>query len=120
MTMNRMEVQEPWLSMIESGSKTVEGRPGPLSKFTHLIGCPLELYYQDKTVHRQVVDVRHYPTLEAYLGTEWKLAAPIVGSIEEARQMYLEIRTSDGEQVFSSERLQRVGGMNAIVLVKME
>lgn len=116
---NRMEVQEPWLSMIESGAKTVEGRPGPRSKFTHLIGSPLELYYHDKAVHRQVVDVRHYPTLEAYLEKEWHLAAPTARSLEEARQMYLEIRTSDGEQVYSSVRLQRVGGMNAIVLVEL-
>lgn len=115
-----MEVQEPWLSMIESGAKTVEGRPGPRSKFTHLIGHPLELYYKEKTVHRRVVDIRHYPTLDEYLKEEWKLAAPTAKSIDEARQMYLEIRTSDGEQVFSAERLQRLGGMNAVVLQKTE
>lgn len=111
-----MEVQEPWLSMIESGVKTVEGRSGPPSKYTHLIGHCLELYYKDRTVHRRVADIRHYDTLDQYLAQEWRLAAPTAQSIDDARKMYLEIRTADDEQVYSAERLQRVGGMNGIVL----
>jgi ASC-1-like (ASCH) protein len=111
-----MEVQEPWLSMIEDGTKTVEGRSGPRSKFIHLIGHLVELYYQDRAIIRLVVDIRHYDTLDQYLAQEWRCAAPTAQSIDDARQKYLEIRTADDEQVYSAERLQRVGGMNGIVL----
>ncbi len=110
--MTEMHVQEPWLSEIVSGRKTVEGKRGPASKFTPLIGQDVRFFNKHQSVVRRVVAVRHYDTLDQYLDAEWQAAAPHMPSKEAARTAYLAIRMKDGTQVF--DPLPQ--GINAVVL----
>ncbi len=110
--MTEIHVQEPWLSEIVSGRKTVEGKRGPASKFTPLIGQDVRFFNRQQSVVRRVIAVRHYDTLDEYLDAEWQAAAPHMPSKEAAKAAYLAIRMKDGTQVF--DPLPQ--GINAVVL----
>lgn len=104
-------MQEPWLTEIVSGRKTIEGKRGDMSKFTPLIGQDVLFFNSQQSVVRRVIAVRHYNTLDEYLEKEWQAAAPHVDSKAAAKAAYLSIRLKDGSQVF--DPLPQ--GMNAIV-----
>ena len=110
--MATITVQQPWLSFIAEGSKTVEGRTGPAWKHTP---GPTTFTDGDTIVRCNVSDVLHYPDLEEYLHAHWKDAAPQAASIDEARELYLSVRKGD-VLVFAPERVSEKGGICALVI----
>lgn len=112
---NTMHVQEPWLDLIDQGEKTIEGRVGQLGKFDDKLNKVIVFFNEDKFVPVELIDVRHYDTLEDYLlGEDWHEFAPHLDSLEEVRSAYQAVTLPDGEKVFSPERIRRLGGINAL------
>lgn len=111
-------VQREWLELIRNGTKTVEGRPGPVkhTKGQALVLVPDKDTSMDMGTLAIVVDVRVYPTLEAYLEVEFAKAAPHCSTIEEAKEAYLNIYSVEKGQVFESSRLEKLGGIVALEL----
>lgn len=105
--MQRIYCQQPWLSLIHEGKKTVEGRCGPLKAY---------LKYLHKKVMVTNGDVKCICKVKAIRYHEWKAAAPHVSSKREAKETYLKIMFKDGGQVFSPYRIRQTGGMVAIEL----
>jgi len=100
-----LSVREPWLELIRTGVKKVEGRKGP--PFTAWVGHELELKSGKQTVRTKVTAVRHYPSLPAYLEAEgWQNVAPHLHSFEETLAAYREF--------YSDAAVAAGGGMNAI------
>jgi len=123
--MRDLEIQDPWLSYIQQGTKTVEGRVGPIGKFDEVLAQPgynLLLKNDQQQFPVKLVKVVHYPDLESYLRSEgWERVAPHTGSFEVARSAYLaiEMTNEDGKivSVFSPERISKLGGINALHIV---
>ena len=108
-------LQEPWLSEIESGRKTVECLIGPPGDCADWIGRPIAFVSFERLVLTAVVGVRHYATLEDYIrGEGFTAVAPHVTSSAEALEAYAAIRTARGDSVFSNKRILSGGGLNAI------
>ena len=102
-------VNEPWLSSIRDGKKTVEGRTGPLKEFSEWIGKKAKFYSKEQELIVDVIEVHHYDTLEAYLFAEgWKNAAPHLNSFEDTVNAYL--------QFYPGNYVRDNGGMNAIIV----
>ena len=118
----KMFVQEPWLTEIIEGRKTVEGRAAPKDTFNKWIGQKVKVYDADKSGEVTVSDVVHYDNLDDYLKVEWKKAAPHTSTAKAAKAAYEEIYYSDkkGEKVqaFSKERVEARGGIEAIHISK--
>ena len=122
-----MDVQQSWLDYIYQGTKTVEGRTGPLGKYDNIVGSVIDLYDPANEEFRfpvKIVEVRHYDTLDEYIDAEgWRSIAPHTGSNAETRKAYASIYMlgAGGErvQVFSPERVQARGGINAIEVKKV-
>lgn len=111
-TSNGLQVDEPWLEMIRTGLKRVEGRVGPISRFEEWVGSPAQLYSSEQTLRVMVVAVRHYDNLYDYLaGEDWSVVAPHLDSLEEVIRGYHEF--------YSDEEIERRGGMNAIAVVPL-
>lgn len=110
---NSIRVDNPWLQLIADGTKPVEGRAGPLSKFADWVGKPAQFYSDGDhpmIVRVIVVAVRHYDNLYDYLaGEDWQVVAPHLTSLEETIAAYHEF--------YSDEDIARRGGMNAIAVV---
>lgn len=84
-----LHVEEPWLSYIETGDKTVEGRAGPRGKYDHLIGQIVKFYNESREVYVTVVKVNHYGSLREYLeGEGLKNVLPCANSYDEAVSAY--------------------------------
>jgi len=104
-----LHIREPWLELIRTGKKTVEGRPGPKSKFSRWIGKDLKLISGKQEVIVSVIDVHHYDDLNSYLdGEGWEKVAPHLKSREETLQAY--------HQFYTDNDIKTRGGMNGIVL----
>jgi len=120
--MRVIEVQEPWLELIRTGQKTVEGRVGPFGKFDEVLtepGVNLLLQSDQQRVPATLANVVHYSDLNSYLeGEGWERVAPHTGSLEGARSAYLAIEMKDENggviQVFSPDRIKKLGGINAL------
>lgn len=103
-----LHVDEPWLELISSGKKTVEGRSGPDDKFRYMIDSVITLYNDTRSIKMILADVRHYSTLKDYLMVEgWKNVAPHLNSYDEVYDAYLD---------FGCDWSQ---GINALVLSPM-
>ena len=63
-----IEVADPWVSLLQEGIKTVEGRKGS-SKWKDLSeGDDVIFYANDgRRVHARVVQVRQYRTMDEFL-----------------------------------------------------
>jgi ASC-1-like (ASCH) protein len=108
----RIYVQESWMDEIATGRKTVEGRTGPLKKWS---GLAQVIWYSSRAEYSaEVTQVRHYGTLEEYLAAEWQQAAPHARDLNHARELYLAIY-ADNRQVFGD--VESRGGMNAIEFI---
>ena len=113
-----LEVQEPWLSCIVNGTKTVEGRVGPAGK-VYDVSCCVDPS-GERRVPIRVTQIVHYETLEEYLiGEGWRACAPHAQSLAEAEACYRAVRHLEGGnfvQTFSDARIAARGGMNALRL----
>jgi ASC-1-like (ASCH) protein len=116
----KLFIQEPWLSEIIEGRKTVEGRAAPKGNFNSWIGKTITVLDKNKSAGVKVTEVKHYNTLDEYLDVEWEHAAPHAKSKEDAKKLYEDIYyKKDGKkvQVFSHTRISDRGGIEAIHLV---
>jgi ASC-1-like (ASCH) protein len=121
MSVPDMDIQRPWIDYVKSGHKTVEGRTGPLGKFDHLIGRVITIVETGNELDSfkaRILAVRHYDDLPSYVETEgWQKIAPHTGSNRGTYSAYADIVMGDDNvQVFSPERIQKRGGINAIEL----
>jgi ASC-1-like (ASCH) protein len=103
----KLHVQEPWLSKIINGEKTVEGRKGSIEKFKDFIGNVITLYNENKSIQVYVHSIRHYPTLLEYLNVEgFAKVLPGVKDIGEAIDVY--------HKFYADEQIKEAGGMCAL------
>jgi hypothetical protein len=131
--MEKLYVQEPWFSLIRSGSKTVEGRKGTLEDFKNfkntfiLIKQSLTLDATGQVVNPNeyldsfevfCYDIVHYKDVDSYLwGEGIRQAAPHCTSFAHAQDLYSGVVKPSGEQVFAPIDVQRRGGICALRLV---
>lgn len=103
----KLNVSEPWLWLIATGRKRVEGRHGKADKFAP---GRMVFWSSARSVNVRVVAVRHYSTLREYLdGEGWRTVAPHKNSYEEALGAYHEI--------YSDAQIAEAGGINALEIV---
>lgn len=88
-TTHRMTCNEPWLSHLRSGSKTIEGRMAS-DKWKRIVpGDLIEFSYGSSYFYAEVVDVRFYRSVERYLFAEGlERTLPGVTSYEEGCAIY--------------------------------
>ena len=107
-----MHVAEPWLSMILSGKKKIEGRRGPLSKFQHILESKAELLLWNEAMGEHAVRIkaiRHYFDLYSYLASEgFEKAMPGAPSLQHVIDAY--------HVFYSDASIAEEGGMNALEL----
>lgn len=102
-------VNEPWLSTIQDGKKRVEGRAGTLKDFSCWIGREATFYNTSQKVTVQILDVRHYNTLQEFLSSEgWQNVAPHLHNMDEVKAAYLTF--------YPGTYIDKAGGMNGIVI----
>lgn len=90
-----VNTQQPWYSLILSGRKTVEARPGRTCG--DLARANIRLVCGNHSRVMSVVSVHHYDDLDSYLtGEGWQNVAPHTNSFEEARAAYLAITHTRG------------------------
>jgi len=112
-----LHIQSPWFDKILSGKKTIEGRNGPLSKFTNYIDKLILITNDVNNALVKIIDVKHYDNLYDYVNESgWRNIAPHTNSYEETIEAYRQIKNSDGEYVFSDEMIKLKGGINAIYI----
>lgn len=118
-------MQELWYTELLKGTKTVEGRASPKGKYDMWIGNKIwirgqSIYSVTEASVFLVKRVTHYTDLYTYLTMEgWEKVAPHTGSYKAALTAYLAIQQPDGTQVFSPERVQQRGGINAVELQRL-
>jgi len=102
-----LSVQEPWLELIETGRKVVEGRAGRTGQFDHWIGRTVRFYSRDRIVDVRVIDIVYYATLYDYLDKEgWQNAAPHLLSRDQTIDAY--------HKFYTDRQIAQRGGMCAI------
>ena len=102
-------VNEPWLSFIRDGKKTVEGRAGPLNDYSSWVGKKVRFYSLKQDVFVHVIEVHHYDNLHEFLNVEgWKNAAPHLGSFDDTVNAYLKF--------YPGDFIEKAGGMNGIIV----
>lgn len=102
-------VDEPWLSAIREGKKTVEGRAGPRQEFAGWIGQTAKFYSAKQALLVRIIDVHHYATLSEFLTAEgWQNAAPHLSSLQATEKAYLEF--------YPGDYIRDHGGMNGIMI----
>lgn len=115
-----MRSDEPWFTEIREGRKTVEVRVGPDGRYEDLIGKTVKFIGpEDQTVGVVVSKVRHYDTLDDLVKKEgWKKIAPQAKTDKAAKEAYSKItitrRSGLEVEVFSDERVAKLGGVNAV------
>ncbi len=109
MEFNELHVDEPWLSQIKLGKKTVEGRKGKKIKYETWVGKHAIFYNNETRILVMIKEVRHYSTLYDYLDNE-KLenVAPHINDYDEIVEVYHKFSTD--------EEIKNVGGFNGIVV----
>ncbi|ARF10664.1 ASCH domain protein [Hokovirus HKV1] len=104
-----LPIRDPWLTYIEIGKKTVEGRLGNYNKFKKWINKDVTFFNSKKSIIVHVIDVRCYNTLYEYLDKEgFDKVLPGVNTYQEAVDIYHEF--------YSDERIKAAGGMCGIVV----
>lgn len=89
MNTHYLHCEDPWFSLIERGTKTVEGRKN-LAKFkSYKPNDVLIFQLRDRQFTTKIIALRRYKTLEAYLKEE-TLARTLSGirSIEDGVKIY--------------------------------
>ena len=109
----QLSVRDPWLTYIEKGDKTVEGRPGNFDKFKNWIGKNATFFNSEKSVLVKIIDVHHYTDLYKYLDSEgYSNVLPGIISYEGAVETY--------HSFYSDEKIKNAGGMCGLVLEVIE
>ena len=115
--MFRMNVQQPWLDLIISGKKTVEGRRGGIEKFEPLLNTVIEMFSGETSVRVKIVKIEHFDDLKEYLdGVGVERCAPHLKTKEDVIEAYGNIVDKDGGHPYSEENIKLSGGMNALHL----
>jgi ASC-1-like (ASCH) protein len=92
-----LDVQEPYLSFIRSGKKTVEGR---LGKDKYLVLKKGDLI-KINDLELEIVSVKKYPTFKDMLqAVGFKNAVPDVNSLEDAINVYYRFYNKEDEEKF--------------------
>lgn len=119
----QLAIQDPWLTEIIEGRKTVEGRAAKAGDFKSWIGKTIKVFNSKKSAQAKVEKVVHYDNLDDYLDVEWEKAASHLNSKEEAKKAYLDIyyfKNGSKVQVFGPDRIAERGGMEAIYLTVLK
>jgi len=104
---------EKWIDAVISGKKTVDVRPGPISKYEHNINKEITYVYKDKSVKVKVDNIIHYDTLKELLKEEgFEKIAP--------HQKSLESTLEEFDQWFDENKIKELGGINAIHISSLE
>lgn len=91
-----LHVSDPWLSYIQSGQKTVEGRKNTSRYDAWQSGDIVRFYNDARSVLVKIKEIKHYTTLEAYLEAEgFDKVLPGISSFEEARRTYYQWSTPE-------------------------
>lgn len=103
-----MNVEHKWLMEIANGRKTVDCRAGPIGKYDAYISQVIQLRSVETSirvrVEVEVLQVRHYPDLEAYFMHEgWKTTIPYASDAVEA---YRECKRVLGQQALGINAIQ--------------
>jgi ASC-1-like (ASCH) protein len=86
-----LHCEEPWFSLLASCQKPVEGRKNSPKNAVIQAGDYLSFYCEDKSFVSEVVEVKKYPSLEAYLrDVTIEKALPGITSFEDAIHTYLQ------------------------------
>ncbi len=95
-TVLKLICDDPWFAHIRNGLKPVEGRKNtPKYQKIHM-GCFIEFSNGKENFLASVVEIRSYPTLEAYLNdVTFQMALPGISSFEEAVKVYYQWSTPD-------------------------
>lgn len=84
-----LHVSDPWLYYIQLGIKTVEGRKGPISKYSDWIGKKVYFYNQDRKIPVEITTIRKYNNLVDYINSEKiKNIAPQFDNIDQVISAY--------------------------------
>ena len=105
----RLPVRDPYLFMIQTGKKTIEGRKGNANKYKDWVGHIVIFFNQLRSIPVRVKEIRHYPDLQSYLKKEdYKkvLPDPSIKSFDDAVDAY--------HKFYSDEDIKKSGGMVAI------
>lgn len=112
----KLEVKEPWLHQIAIGKKQVEGRRGPVEKFTSAVGSVITLYNDTLSIDVRVIKVEHFDDLYQYIDSVGiDKCAPHLGSREKVIEAYHNIGADKGYP-YTDENISKAGGMNAIFI----
>jgi ASC-1-like (ASCH) protein len=88
--------QEPWFSLIREGKKSVEGRKNTHSYRKLKVGDTINFINGTEQFLAEVLEVRHYPSLEEYFqDATLEKALPGVTSLEEGKNIYLQWSSED-------------------------
>jgi ASC-1-like (ASCH) protein len=80
---------DPWFTYIRNGLKPVEGRKNTPKHQKIQVGCLIDFSNGKESFLASVVEIRSYPTLEAYLNdVTFQKALPGISSFEEAMKVY--------------------------------
>lgn len=94
--MQRIHCEEPWFSKIKDGSKTVEGRKFSAKYCALRPGDTLEFFCEGDSFLTEVVEVKHYQTLEEYLSAEgYQNVLPGINSFADALEVYLQYNSRE-------------------------
>ncbi len=95
----KFNVQEPYLSFIKSGEKTVEGRLNK-GKFQALKNGDI-LVLGDSSIELEVIDKRHYTSFAELITAEGiDRVVPDKTSVEAATEVYYQFFTPEKESQF--------------------
>ncbi len=88
-TVIKLICDDPWFTHIRNGLKPVEGRKNS-PKFQNIrVGCLIDFSNGKENFLASIVEIRSYPTLEAYLSdVTIHMALPGISSFEEAVKVY--------------------------------
>lgn len=114
----KLHVQDPWFTEIVNGNKIIEGRTGSPGDHDDIAECDLNITNGKETIDKMIIKVVHFNTLVEYLeACGWYNVAPHTGSLEGAIRAYRAIKNPRGEYVFSDEKIESKGGINALFLM---
>ena len=92
----KIHCQDPWFSYIRQGSKTVEGRKKTHTYEKIRAGDQIHFTTGKESFFADVVEVREYPTLEAYLDdVTLEKALPGIKTVEEGLNIYYQWSTKE-------------------------
>jgi ASC-1-like (ASCH) protein len=91
-----LHCQEPWFSLLKSGKKPVEGRKNSPKYQQIKAGDFIKFHVGQESFLAQVIEVRHFASLEEYLrGVTVEKALPGITSFEDAVRTYLQWNTRE-------------------------